>query len=51
MAVHPAWRKKDQEVRREHAGLLRQQAPFGALILPAPAEPAAAAACEQKKGQ
>jgi hypothetical protein len=51
MVVNPAWRKKDQEVRRERSGLLRQQAQFGALSLPAQAEPAAAAAYEQQKGQ
>ena len=38
-------------MRREHSGLLRQQAQFGALSLPAQAEPEAAAAYEQKKGQ
>jgi hypothetical protein len=49
--VNPAWRRKDQEVRREHAVLVRQQARFGALGLPAQAEPEAVAAYEQEKGR
>src|SRR5439155_17751357 len=51
VVVNPAWRKKDQEVRRERAALVRQQARFGALSLPAQAEPEAASAYEQQKGQ
>jgi hypothetical protein len=51
VVVNPAWRKKDQEVRRERAVLLRQQAQFGALNLPAQAEPAAVTAYEQQKGR
>jgi hypothetical protein len=38
-------------VRRERAALVRQQAQFGALSLPAQAEPAAATAYEQQKGR
>ena len=49
--VNPAWRKKDQEVRRERAALVRQQARFGALNPPPTAEPEAMAAYEQQKGQ
>lgn len=49
--VNPDWRKKDQEVRRERALLVRQQAKFGALSLPAQAEPEALARYEQQKGQ
>ena len=51
VVVNPAWRKKDQEVRRERATLVRQQAHFGALSLPAQAEPAAVTAYEQQKGR
>ena len=49
--VNPAWRRKDQEVRRERAALVRLQALFGALNLPAQAEPEAVAAYEQEKGR
>ncbi len=49
--VNPAWRKKDQQVRRERAALVRQQARFGALNPPPTAEPEAMAAYEQQKGQ
>jgi hypothetical protein len=49
--VNPAWRRKDQEVRRERAALVRLQALFGALSLPAQAEPEAVAAYEQAKGR
>ena len=49
--VNPTWRKKDQEVRRERAALVRQQARFGALNPPPTAEPEAMAAYEQQKGQ
>jgi hypothetical protein len=51
VVVNPAWRKKDQEVRRERAILVRQQAQFGALTLPALAETEAVAAYEKQKGQ
>lgn len=47
--VNPAWRRKDQEVRRERALLVREQAQFGALTAPAPAE--AINEYEQKKGK
>ncbi|NLH74408.1 MAG: hypothetical protein GX456_15270 [Verrucomicrobia bacterium] len=49
--VNPAWRRKDQEVRRERAVLVRVQAQFGALSLPPQAEPEAVAAYEQEKGR
>jgi hypothetical protein len=51
IVVNPAWRRKDQEVRRERAKLVRQQAQFGALTLPALAESEAVAAYEKQKGQ
>ena len=51
VVVNPAWRRKDQEVRRERAALVRQQAQFGALGLPPQAEPEAVSAFEQQKGQ
>jgi hypothetical protein len=51
VVVNPAWRKKDQEVRRERAVLTRQQAQFGALSLPAQAEVEAVIAYEQQKGR
>lgn len=51
IVVNPAWRRKDQEVRRERAVLVRQQAQFGALSLPAQAQPEAVSAYEQQKGQ
>ena len=51
IVVNPAWRRKDQEVRRERALLVRQQAQFGALSLPAHAEPEAVTAYEQAKGR
>jgi prepilin-type processing-associated H-X9-DG protein len=51
VVVNPAWRKKDQEVRRERAVLVRQQAQFGAFSLPAQAQPEEIAAFEQQKGQ
>lgn len=51
VVVNPTWRKKDQEVRRERAVLVRQQAQFGALALPAQAPPEAVATYEQQKGQ
>ena len=51
VVVNPAWRRKDQEVRRERAVLVRQQAQFGALSLPAQAEPEEVAEYEQQKGR
>jgi len=51
LVVNPAWRRKDQEVRRERAVQVRLQAQFGALSLPAQAEPEAVAAYEQEKGR
>jgi len=51
VVVNPAWRRKDQEVRRERAALVRQQAQFGALSLPAQAQPESLAAYEQEKGR
>jgi hypothetical protein len=51
MVVNPAWRRKDQEVRRERAALVRQQAQFGALSLPAQAQPESLVAYEQEKGR
>lgn len=51
IVVNPAWRQKDQAVRRERAVLVRQQAQFGAVSLPACAEPEAVTAYEQQKGQ
>jgi len=51
VVVNPAWRKKDQEVRRERAVLTRQQAQFGALSLPVQAEAETVAAYEQQKGR
>ena len=47
--VNPAWRRKDQEVRRERALLVREQAQFGALTAPAQAQ--AITDYEQKKGK
>ena len=51
VVVNPAWRRKDQEVRRQRAALVRQQAQFGALSLPAQAQPESMAAYEQEKGR
>lgn len=51
VVVNPAWRRTDQAVRRERAVLVRQQAQFGALSLPAQAESEAVAAYEQEKGR
>ena len=51
LVVNPAWRKKDQEVRRTRAALVRLQAQFGALCLPAQAEPETVAVYEQAKGR
>lgn len=49
--VNPAWRRLDQTVRRERAQLQRTQAQFGALSLPAAAEPEALARYEQQQGR
>jgi hypothetical protein len=51
VVVNPAWRRMDQEVRRQRAALVRQQAQFGALSLPAQAQPESMAAYEQEKGR
>jgi len=51
VVVNPAWRRLDQTVRRARAGLVRTQAQFGALSLPASAEPETAVRYEQQKGQ
>lgn len=39
IVVNPAWRRKDQEVRRERALLVRDQAQFGALSSPTQPQP------------
>lgn len=49
--VNPAWRRLDQQVRRSRSQLQRLEAQFGALSLPAAAEPEHAAGYEQRKGQ
>jgi len=49
--VNPAWRQQDQAVRRERAVLVRQQAEFGAMALPADASPQEVTDFEQAKGQ
>ncbi len=49
--VNPAWRQKDQAVRRVRAALVRTQAQFGALRWPAAAELEAVARYEQQQGQ
>ena len=51
LVVNPEWRQKDQQVRRERALLVRQQAKFGALSLPTETEPEAVTRYEQQKGQ
>jgi hypothetical protein len=51
IVVNPAWRRKDQEVRRERALVLRDQAQFGALSFPTEPEPEALAAFEQQKAK
>jgi hypothetical protein len=51
VVVNPAWRQKDQEVRRHRAVLVRQQAQFGALTSPAQAQPEAIVSFEQEKGK
>lgn len=49
--VNPAWRRKDQEVRRERAQLVRARAQFGGLTTPPQATPKELAAFEERKGQ
>ena len=51
VVVNPAWRQKDQAVRRERAWLVRQQVRFAALSLPAEASPAGIARYEEQKGK
>jgi hypothetical protein len=51
VVVNPAWRQLDQAVRRERAVLLRQQAQFGALRLPADADAPTTEQFEKDKGQ
>src|SRR5262249_848096 len=51
IVVNPAWRRKDQAVRRERALLLKEQAQFGALTPPPQAEPQELIGFEQQKGQ
>jgi hypothetical protein len=51
VVVNPAWRRKDQEVRRQRAVLTRQQSQFGALGLPPQPEAQTVAAYEQEKGK
>jgi len=51
VVVNPAWRQKDQAVRRERALLTRQQVRFAALSLPPEASPEVVAAFEKEKGK
>lgn len=51
VVVNPAWRQKDQAVRRERALLVRQQVRFVAMTLPPEASPEMAVAYEQQKGK
>jgi hypothetical protein len=51
LVVNPAWRQKDQEIRRERAAQTRLQARFGALSLRPAASPEEIARYEQEKGQ
>jgi hypothetical protein len=51
IVVNPAWRRKDREVLRERAWLVRDQAQFGALSSPTQPEPEAMAAFEQQKAK
>lgn len=51
VVFNPAWRRKDQEVRRERALLLKDQIQFNALTSPPQAEPDALARFEQTKGR
>ncbi len=51
VVVNPAWRQKDQAVRRERTLLVRQQVRFAALSLPSEASPEVVAQFEQQKGK
>lgn len=51
LVINPARRRKDQEVRRERALLVRDQAQFGALNSPGGAGSEQMAAFEQQKAQ
>lgn len=51
VVVNPAWRRKDQAVRRERALLVKEQAQFGALTAPEAADAQALASFELEKGQ
>lgn len=51
VVVNPAWRQKDQAVRRERALLVRQQVRFAALSLAPEASPEVVAQFEQQKGK
>ena len=51
LVVNPAWRRKDQEVRRERAQLHKARAQFGGLTAPCQPTPEEVAAFEQRKGQ
>lgn len=51
IVVNPAWRQKDQAVRRERALLVRQQVRFAALSLPPEASPEVVADFEKEKGK
>src|SRR5437867_12473628 len=51
VVVNPAWRQKDQAVRRERALLVRQQVRFAALSLTPEASPEVVAQFEQQKGK
>lgn len=51
VVVNPAWRRKDQAVRRERAVLVRHQVRFAALSLKPEASPEEAIQYEQHKGQ
>ena len=51
VVVNPAWRRLDQAVRRTQAELVRLQAQFGAMSLPAQSDLDQAAEYEQGKGR
>jgi len=51
VVINPAWRRKDQEVRREQALLHKDQVQFNALSSPPQAEPDALVRFEQNKGK
>jgi hypothetical protein len=51
VVVNPAWRQLDQAVRRERAVLVRQQAHFGAMRLPADADGPTTEQFERDKGE